>query len=502
MLELLGKYLPKARDTLFLRRVWSIFLFSTLIVSFFLWPEVFELWKMLLIFSIFIFINVANKFLFFKLKSIKKDNHLLQYFDLFAIITVLILTNWKFYVAFTLYLFIIMAAFSYGARRAYIYAGVTGIAYSLSFVFFAVHTFNLQIFGQLVFDIISMLLTAYMGGFLKDQISAMEKSNEELNRRNSELFILQQTTNYVSSILNIDDLLQLIPDILLGVSGAKYAAIYLSEDGTFAGLKIKATNCQEEEIVNELFTGICGYRIRTTFTTGNPTIENYITCGEFGSMMNIPIKHKDELLGVVVLTHFRPHAFDASTLQLLMSVVNQLSVAIANARLYEKVRQMANIDGLTGIYNRKYLQDYLTNFFNRAEHEDLSIIMIDIDHFKRVNDTFGHLMGDHVLKILTEVVNRVIPQRAFSARYGGEEFVVILPAMNMEEAYKVAEELRNHIKAEKISLGGVTCQITISLGVAGNSLTRVTTMDELLNAVDEALYKAKETRDCSALADE
>lgn len=489
------------KDTMFIRKIWSAYLFSVLTISCFFLHHSLRFQAILMILGIFVAVNIVTRFAVVKLNKRQQDNHILQYFDLLAIFAVMIVTHWNFPVNFVLYLFIIMAAFSYGQKKAYIYAMVTGLGYSLLYFSFQHFNFDLVVLGHILFTFTSMLLTAYMGSILKDRVKEVEKSNEDLNRRNSEMFVLQQIGNYVTSVLNIDDLLQLIPDILVGISGAKYAAIYLSEDGTFKGLKIKATNCQEEEIVQELFLGVCGYRIRSTFMTGNPTIENYITCGEFGSMMNVPIKHKDELLGVVVLTHYRPNAFDETNLQLLMSVVNQISIAIANARLYEKVRQMANIDGLTGIYNRKYLQDYLANFFASEKREDLTLIMLDIDHFKKVNDNYGHLMGDHVLKTLTEIIHRVIPVRGFSARYGGEEFVVILPSINVEEGYKIAEELRVEVSATSIIYQEITCKITISLGVAGNNLPCVATMDDLLNAADGALYKAKETRNCTVKVD-
>lgn len=502
MFKLLENYWAKTKkDTMFIRKIWSVYLFGVLTIACLFLHHSFRFPVILAIFGTFVLVNVVTRVAAVKLNRRLQDNHILQYFDLLAIFAVLVITHWNFPVTFVLYLFIIMAAFSYGPKKAYIYALVTGTGYSVLYMFLENSRFDLLMIGHILFTFSSMLLTAYMGSILKDRVKEVEKSNEDLNRRNSEMFVLQQIGNYVTSVLNIDDLLQLIPDVLVGISGAKYAAIYLSEDGTFKGLKIKATNCQEEEIVQELFLGVCGYRIRSTFMTGNPTIENYITCGEFGSMMNVPIKHQEELLGVVVLTHYRPNAFDETNLQLLMSVVNQISIAIANARLYEKVRQMANIDGLTGIYNRKYLQDYLANFFACKEREDLTLIMLDIDHFKKVNDNFGHLMGDHVLKTLTDIINRVIPVRGFSARYGGEEFVVILPSINVGEGYKIAEELREQVSATKIVYQDITCQITISLGVAGNNLPCVATMDDLLNAADGALYKAKETRNCTVKVD-
>lgn len=491
-------------DSVLVRKIWSIYFFFILLFTYLTGNTIFNGHKFLIIVVAFIVINVINSVVRYRIKDQSRvEFHYLQYLDVVASLMILAFTGWQIQISFIFYLSIVLAILTYGTTRGYIFTAVTTLSFGLAYLLFTPAKLNITSLGYLGFTLLSMVLTAYNGGVLKGQIKEVEKANQELAERNSELFVLQQVSNHVSSILNIDDLLRLIPDILVGISGAEYASIYLSEKGTYGTLKIKATNCPDETKVHELFMGVCSFQVRNAFLAGKTTIENHIHCGDFGSMMNIPIKHKDELLGMLVLTHSNRDSFTEANLQLLVPVVNQLAIAIANARLYDQVKQMANIDGLTGIYNRKYMQDYLADFFSKPVTGQITLIMLDVDLFKRVNDTFGHLMGDRVLKVVTDVVKQLIGDRGFIARYGGEEFVVVFPEIGMDEGYQIAEELRKMVSEESICYQNEVCRITISLGVAGNELPNIHTMDDLLHAADGALYEAKEHgRNCTIRADE
>lgn len=479
-------------DTVLVRKIWSVYFFFLLFFTYLVDNESLTASRLWLIIGMFLVINVINSVVRYKVEDTRrKEYHYLQYLDALATLVILICTGWTAHIDFLIYLSIVMAILTYGTANGYVFAFLTTLGYGIAAFSFRPTPLTFTEAGYIVFIMVSMLLTAYNGGVLKGQIKEVETANEELAKRNSELYLLQEISNHVSSVLNIDDLLKLIPDIVVGVSGAEFATIYLTEDGTFGGLKSKATNCPNEDLVHELFHGACGYQIRYTFMTGNPSIDNYINCGEFGSIMNMPIKHKDELLGVLIMTHSSSKAFEEANMQLLVPVVSQLAVAIANARLYDRLKQMANIDGLTGVYNRKYFQDYLTDIFSKGEVGQLTLIMIDVDLFKNINDTFGHLMGDYVLKIMTNVIKRAVGSKGILARYGGEEFVVLLPDMDMNEGYELAERLRSQVMNEEIFYQHQRCRVTISLGVAGNNLPCIKSMDDLLNAADGALYEAK-----------
>ena len=163
-------------------------------------------------------------------------------------------------------------------------------------------------------------------------------------------------------------------------------------------------------------------------------------------------------------------------------------------KMNKKLRNMASRDGLTGLYNHKYFQDALNKELSRAIRygRPFSLIMFDLDHFKKVNDTHGHRIGDTVLKKVGETTRKTVRVNDTVARYGGEEFVIILPETDLKGAAVLAERLRQKIKKMKIVESSKEIRITISLGVAtylpGDQITNRT---QILDAADAALYHAK-----------
>jgi diguanylate cyclase (GGDEF)-like protein len=162
----------------------------------------------------------------------------------------------------------------------------------------------------------------------------------------------------------------------------------------------------------------------------------------------------------------------------------------------EQLRELAIRDGLTNLYNHRYFQELLDRELPRVERysHDLSIIMIDIDHFKQINDTYGHPQGDLVLRSIAGVFDETIRKPDTSARYGGEEFVIVLPETDIKGAVTLAERLRQTIEKMQFNLDGKTVKITISLGVTTYVPVRVKkTKAEVIDAADRALYNSKQT---------
>jgi len=150
-------------------------------------------------------------------------------------------------------------------------------------------------------------------------------------------------------------------------------------------------------------------------------------------------------------------------------------------------------DPLTGISNRRNFDYELRQEVSRALRymTKLSCIMFDIDHFKKVNDTYGHLVGDEILKMIGSILKKHLRIHDIPARYGGEEFVVLLPETGLDDAYKVAEKIRDLIKNSVISKNSEKIRITVSLGVAEFDPERMKEPKELVDAADKALYMAK-----------
>ncbi len=170
-----------------------------------------------------------------------------------------------------------------------------------------------------------------------------------------------------------------------------------------------------------------------------------------------------------------------------------VSSALNNIEMYEKVEDLSNVDGLTGLYNRRYFQLTLERMLMEASRtgHPLSMIMLDIDHFKRVNDTYGHKAGDDVIRFLSRTLKNNIRKVDIAARYGGEEFVVLLHNTNVEGAARLAEKIRILVKDATINADGSTLNITSSFGVSSYPSLSMSTGDLVKNS-DQALYYSKE----------
>jgi diguanylate cyclase (GGDEF)-like protein len=206
-----------------------------------------------------------------------------------------------------------------------------------------------------------------------------------------------------------------------------------------------------------------------------------------GSFLCVPIKLQDDLIGLFNVLRPRTDAFSEGDIRLLTSLANYAALALANAQLHGRIKELSVTDELTQLANRRRLLESAALELDRAgrfEHP-VSCLMIDIDHFKRFNDTHGHLRGDELLRRVGGVLRRELRKVDLAARYGGEEFVVVLSQLGRGEALRVAEKLR-------AAVAGATpdAPVTISVGVACFPEDS-RTLGGLLEASDRALFAAK-----------
>jgi diguanylate cyclase (GGDEF)-like protein len=230
---------------------------------------------------------------------------------------------------------------------------------------------------------------------------------------------------------------------------------------------------------------------KTLIENDAKAVPGFGLCVETGSSMCIPLVSFGQTLGVLVLDTTRVGAFNVNDTQPLESVADICATAIQNAHYVERVRQLAYLDGLTGIFNRRFFELRIVEEIDRARRYDtgMAVVMVDIDQFKRLNDEFGHLLGDEVLRQVSSIFHQQLRKIDVLCRYGGEEFAILLSQTNAVHALGVAEKLRKTVEAWQFP--GVPRAVTISAGTA-NYPEHGSTRDELVKAADAGLYAAKQ----------
>jgi diguanylate cyclase (GGDEF)-like protein len=201
----------------------------------------------------------------------------------------------------------------------------------------------------------------------------------------------------------------------------------------------------------------------------------------------------DRVVGIVSVAR-GDREFTRGETELLSYLTNQASLSVENVDLHETVQRQAVTDELTGLFNHRRFQEVMSTEVERARRYDqeMGLIMLDIDNFKRVNDTYGHVQGDMVLREVARVLRQSSREIDEPARYGGEEMAVALPQTDLEGAFRFAERVRNRIEALELPLldGDGSLRVTASFGAA--SLSRAGgDKDALVAAADAALYRAK-----------
>ena len=211
------------------------------------------------------------------------------------------------------------------------------------------------------------------------------------------------------------------------------------------------------------------------------------------SLLVLPLLRGDQVLGAITLASSRPHQYPAELRDMLRVISHQVGVSVQNARMYHSMEERATTDGLTGLTNRRAFQERFDQLHALAERtgQKYAVILTDIDHFKSVNDTYGHVVGDDVLRRVAAVFAGRSRRVDIVARYGGEEFVLVLPDTDGVGAEHFANELRKEIGALTMSSDHGSFNVTLSLGVAefpADGRVR----NELLERADQALYFCKE----------
>ncbi len=282
------------------------------------------------------------------------------------------------------------------------------------------------------------------------------------------------------------------PNSITGTDSSDQDKNYLTD-----GEKISDINSYERQpYTEELFFDVLDsgephlledVREKNAFKTYSPQQETQ-------SAMIVPMISNEEKLGVLVLEKAPKQAFNRADTYMAMNFVSQASLAIENAKLFQEVNKLAVTDELTGLYNRRFFLQRGEEEFERAQrfNQSLSVIIMDLDNFKGVNDNYGHAVGDEVLRTVAQRCSENIRRVDIACRYGGEEFAFLLPETTSEGAYVIADRFRGLIAFNPIAAVKTNelIDITASLGVATQK-EDMCCFDQVIDKADEALYEAK-----------
>jgi diguanylate cyclase (GGDEF)-like protein len=349
---------------------------------------------------------------------------------------------------------------------------------------------NLDHFDSDTIDLLTLFSTQASMALQNARLYSLERS------RASQLAAINAIAQQMTAVLDIKELLSKVCVLIQQAFHLSHVSVLLKEE---EDLVLRAhygelTPCVQEDGRLPAGRGLWGEALASSKTV----IENNVqgvqnTSGlylETSSRMCIPLVSFGQTLGVLVLDSSQPGVFQKGETQPLESVADICATAIQNAHYVDRVKQLAYIDGLTGIFNRRFFELRFTEELERARRfaGGMAVIMIDIDQFKRLNDEFGHLLGDEVLRQVSSILHQQLRKIDVVCRYGGEEFAILLSQTNHQHAMQVAEKLRRLV--ETWQFPGVPRPVTISVGAACYP-EHGTTRDELVKAADAGMYAAK-----------
>jgi diguanylate cyclase (GGDEF)-like protein/PAS domain S-box-containing protein len=312
----------------------------------------------------------------------------------------------------------------------------------------------------------------------------------------------------VSQTLNLSELLDSVLERVLSISETEAGGIFLL-DGKTNDLVLRAHCGVSEEFARrvERITVGEGFARRAARARRPIVVGDLPADAKFAdvllrkegveSLAAIPIMVKDRFLGVVNLVSNRRRDFSDREVRLLEAIASQIGVAVENAQLYEQALELAFTDGLTGLYNRRYLMEQIEREFSRARRNgsSLTLIMLDLDGLKNINDRYGHHHGDSVLSGIGKIIKANTRLSDVAARWGGDEFMLLTPDTDSSGAHKIGDRIRSQVERFRPTMDGVRVRVSISVGIASCSADSYSgngaTITQLLQRADEAMYEAK-----------
>ncbi|MCD6162551.1 MAG: sensor domain-containing diguanylate cyclase [candidate division Zixibacteria bacterium] len=349
-------------------------------------------------------------------------------------------------------------------------------------------------------------LTAGIGSILsysmnlsqKKLLKTLDTLNErtwELESSQSMLKNLYETTRALSSILDFEQLLKeilIIAEDLLNVNRCTVLLSKINRDNLFVYAELNNTKKSFYDPPIPISDFRSADIEKSSFKSSQ--IQTGVFYVNEAQMLELPLISHGKVIGLIQLQSMNKDGFTGKERKNFNVFANATAVAIDNAWLHREMQELIIIDELTGLYNYRYFRNKLSEEIRRADryHQNLSLLMVDCDHFKKINDSQGHETGNVILKEITDIIRYSVRDVDIVARYGGEEFMVILPQTDVESTLVIAERIRVQIEESYFtnSQGQRDLRITVSIGAAIFP-DGLKSSSELLKKVDKALYIAK-----------
>lgn len=328
--------------------------------------------------------------------------------------------------------------------------------------------------------------------------SLVETFFESLETENA----LSEFTHLLGSQFTVHDLSEKALQQLMEHTNSDAGAIIIEKDASLQvvisqGIRDVAKLLESDYVKNVLRTE---NRVKLSLPV-DVQVQGVLTDFRPREVIIEPVLYKEVILGLIILASAKDYGTDALTRLNLFG--RSLALALHNALLFDRLERLAALDSLTGIYNRRFGLTRLHEEFARAlrTHAPIGLLMIDLDHFKQVNDTHGHLTGDRVLLLLARVARSVLREGDVLVRYGGDEFLAILPGASHNDVVNIADRLCRKVENNSVMDDEDIINITISIGGVSYPQHDVANESELVDLADQALYRAKESgRNCIAMA--
>lgn len=298
----------------------------------------------------------------------------------------------------------------------------------------------------------------------------------------------------LSENLELESLSMYAIESLMQYTDATAGALFIEKDGELICTKCFGITSTETILENPILLDVLRTGKRGVYSfPENVKLDGVITTFTPSQLMLEPIIYNGIITGVILLATATELNFDF--IEELDIFVSSLSLVLNNSLQHEQIQRLAALDPLTGIYNRRFGIKRLEEEVSRSNRSNLpmGVMLLDIDRFKNINDTYGHIAGDRFLKKMVAIIQPILRNGDVLLRYGGEEFLMILPGANKEDVYKIAERIRYAISECTVVYGEYEIKSTVSIGVDSLPESKIIDYMTLVANADRALYRAKGT---------